>query len=287
MDTALCTLDNSKWSGTEFLALSESELQTRRRNLICSTCGGDAWFRKSSYGNKSPHFCAHHIDGCIEATHYEILGEGDGGDSLPATDPDSGIVIDLGLDKDYSIEVKKKDIDIHVATGQQKSTTQIKDGGGVNYPAHLTLKNILYKLVRSDKLYLSDSKVILPDDRFPGLPDRANKLFVNFKDVNESLNHQKRIFWGFISDAGYTSDGKLWLNAGRRADGLSVAINPEIANNFREYFKVVDSLEQLAGCHALIIGDCYYTGKDKGKPVIWCGNLDFIVLRKYNFDTEL
>jgi hypothetical protein len=284
MDTALCTLDNSQWIASDFIALSNDELQTRRRNLVCSTCGGDAWFRKSSYGNKSPHFCAHHINNCIEATTYEVIGEGDGGDGQPASEPDSGIIIDLGLDKDYSIEINKKETDMHIATGQQRSPNQIIDGGGIDYPAHLTLKNILYKLARSDKLYLSDTKVTLPDDRFPGLPDRANKLFVNFKDINDDLNHQKRIYWGFISDAGYTQDGRLWLNAGRRTDGLSVSINPEITELFREYFKVKESLEQLAGCHALIIGDCYYTSK--GKPVIWCANLDFIVLRRYNFDTE-
>ncbi len=285
MDTALCTLDNSHWKASEFFALSDAELQTRRRNLVCSTCGGDAWFRKSSYGNKSPHFCAHHIDLCIEATNYEVVGEGDGGDGQPAAEPDSGIIIDLGLDKNYSIDVKQKEVDLHIATGQQRTQIKITNSGGVNYPAHLTLKNILYKLVRSDKLYLSDTKVVLPDNRFPGLPDRANKLFVNFKDVSEALDRQKRIYWGFISDAGYTPDGKLWLNAGRRTDGLSVAINPDITETFREYFKVKRSLDQLEGCHALIIGDCYYTST--GKPVIWCANLDFIVLRRYNFDSEI
>lgn len=285
MDTALCTLDNSHWKASEFFVLSDAELQTRRRNLVCSTCGGDAWFRKSSYGNKSPHFCAHHINQCIEATNYEVVGEGDGGDGQPAAEPDSGIIIDLGLDKNYSIDVKQKEVDLHISTGQQRVPIKIKNGGGIDYPAHLTLKNILYKLVRSDKLYLSDTKVILPDNRFPELPDRANKLFVNFKDVSEDLNQKKRIYWGFISDAGYTPDGKLWLNAGRRTDGLSVAINPDITEPFREYFKVTESLEQLEGCHALIIGDCYYTGK--GKPVIWCANLDFIVLRRYNFESEL
>ena len=49
-----------------------------------------------------------------------------------------------------------------------------------------------------------------------------------------------------------------------------------------KYFKVDKSLEQLEGCHALIIGDCYYA--TTGKPVIWCGSLDYVVLRRYNFD---
>jgi hypothetical protein len=284
MDRALCTLDNREWNAQDFFALGDSAISVMKRNLLCISCAGDAWFRKSSYGNKSPHFCAHHKDDCSEATNYEVVGEGDGGDGQPAADPDSGIVINLSLDSNYQIDVKKAEPYSDPSSGQRKTDIQLPNAGGINYPAHLTLKNILFKLVRSDKLYLSNTKVVLPDNRFPGLPDRANKLFVNFKDVDESLDRQKRIFWGFISDAGYTADGKLWLNAGRRTDGLSVSINPELTQQFREYFKVADSLSQLEGCHALIVGDCYYTAS--GKPVIWCGSLDFIVLRRYNFDVE-
>ncbi len=286
MERALCTLDSKEWSAQDFYALGNDGIKLMKRNLICISCEGDAWFRKSSYGNKSPHFCAHHKDGCLEATNYEVVGEGDGGDGQPAAEPDSGIIIDLRLEKNYEIEVKKTEHNSEPSTGQRKADVQISNAGGITYPAHLTLKNILFKLVRSEKLYLSDTKVTFPDDRFPDLPDRANKLFVNFKDVNESINGQNRIFWGFISDAGYTKDGKLWLNAGHRADGLSVSINPELTQEFREYFKVANSLSELEGCHALIVGKCYYTGEGKGKPVIWCGSLDFIVLRRYNFDVE-
>lgn len=287
MEKAFCTLDNQEWTAHNFFALGDSAIKLMKRNLLCISCEGDAWFRKSSYGNKSPHFCAHHKDGCTEATNYEVVGEGDGGDGQPAAEPDSGIIIDLGLDKNYEIDVKKVEQSGELSTGQRKADIQISNAGGINYPAHLTLKNILFKLMRSDKLYLSDTKVTLPDDRFPGLPDRANKLFVNFKDVNESLDRQKRIFWGFISDAGYTKkDGKLWLNAGHRSDGLSISISPELTQEFREYFNVAESLSQLEGCYALIVGDCYYTGEGKGKPVIWCSSLDFIVLRRYNFDVE-
>lgn len=117
------------------------------------------------------------------------------------------------------------------------------------------------------------------------MPENASELFVNFSNVNEWLDGKNRIYWGFISDAAYSKDGKLWLNAGNRIDGLSVAINPEITEEFRKYFKVGDSLDQLEGCHALIIGDCYYAST--GKLIIWCGRLDYIVLRRYNFDKNL
>ncbi len=284
MDFAFCTVDEKQWCADDFIAQEESELKIKRRNLLCIECEGDAWFRKSSYGNKVPHFCAHHKDECSLSTSYEVIGEGDGSEGQPAADPDSGIILDLGGDdSNYSVDVEHKEIPINLeARGQKKVSEQVK-GGGVKYPAHLSLKNTLYKLVRSDKLYTSDTKIVIPNNPYPNLPEIANQLFVNFKDVHEGLDQQNRIYWGFISDAGYTSDGRLWLNAGNRKDGLSVAINPEITEEFREYFKVNKSIEQLAGCHALIIGDCYYAGS--GKPVIWCGNVELIVLRRYRFDS--
>lgn len=282
MDVALCSIDGKEWEADKFWALGEKNIVTMRRNLKCPLCNGDAWFRKSSYGNKVPHFCAHHDEDCPNATNYEVIDDGDGSGGQPAANPESGIILDLGLDKNYEVDVKSPEIKSPTPTGERRSGNDIKNGGGKDYPAHLTLKNTLYKLVRSDKLYLSDAKVTIPNIPIQGLPEKANELFVNFKNVHEGYNGLNRIYWGFISDAGFTSDGKLWLNAGSRTDGLSVSINPDIAEEFRTYFHVDKSLDQLEGCHALIIGDCYYAST--GKPVIWCGSLDYVVLRRYNFD---
>ncbi|CAH1557370.1 hypothetical protein [Vibrio rotiferianus] len=282
MDIAFCTIDGKEWYADDFWALGEKAIVTMRRNLQCTICKGDAWFRKSSYGNKVPHFCAHHSEECRYATNYEVVDDGDGGDGQPAANPDLGIVLDLGLDKNYQVDVQSLTPKLGTPIGERKSGTEIKNGGGKDYPAHLTLKNTLYRLVRSDKLYTSDAKVTIPNAPIQGLPEKANELFVNFKDVHEGYDGLNRVYWGFISDAGLTADGRLWLNAGSRSDGLSVAISPEITEEFRNYFKVEKSLEQLEGCHALIIGDCYYAAT--GKPVIWCGSLDYVVLRRYNFD---
>ncbi|MGN2612990.1 hypothetical protein ACTFQ6_14605 [Aliivibrio fischeri] len=282
MDIALCTLDGKEWYADEFWALGEKAIVTMRRNLQCKSCNGDAWFRKSSYGNKVPHFCAHHTENCKFATNYEVIDDGDGGDAQLAANQDTGIILNLGLDSNYDVDVKVNEPKPDVPSGERRSGVEIKNGGGKDFPAHLTLKNTLYKLVRSDKLYTSDTKVTIPNIPIQGLPEKANELFVNFKDVHNGYDGLNRIYWGFISDAGLTSDGRLWLNAGSRSDGLSVSINADITDEFRSYFKVDKSLEQLEGCHALIIGDCYYAST--GKPVIWCGSLDYVVLRRYNFD---
>ncbi|EGR2404809.1 MULTISPECIES: hypothetical protein [Vibrio] len=283
MDLAFCTLDGKTWNSDEFWALGESNIVTMRRNLKCVSCEGDAWFRKSSYGKKVPHFCAHHTDDCEYATNYEVIDDGDGGDGQPAANPNSGITLNLGLEKNYEVDVKPLAPQGDIPRGEKRSGEKAKNAGGKDYPAHLTLKNLLYKLVRStDAMYASGTDVYIPDAPFPDLPSKADELFVEFKNVHEGLHEKNRIFWGFISDAAYSNDGKLWLNAGNRSDGLSVSIRPELVSEFLEYFKVDKDLEHLQGCHALIIGDCYYAAT--GKPVIWCSKLDFIVLRRYNFD---
>lgn len=44
-------------------------------------------------------------------------------------------------------------------------------------------------------------------------------------------------------------------------------------------------LDELDGCHALIIGKCLYA--TTGKPILWCGDLSYVVLRRYKSDQEL
>ncbi|MER1702843.1 hypothetical protein KC991_14485, partial [Proteus mirabilis] len=90
MNTALCTQDNQVWDAESFYKLSNEKLQLMRKSLLCTECHGNAWFRISSYGNNSPHFCAHHEENCPLATTYEVIGEGDGGTGTPAADLDNG-----------------------------------------------------------------------------------------------------------------------------------------------------------------------------------------------------
>lgn len=126
MDVALCTLDNKKWNADDFFQLGENNIQVMRRNLKCIACNGDAWFRKASYGNKAPHFCAHHTDDCQFATNYEVVDEGDGGDGQPAANPNNGIILDLGTEKDYCVDVVQSTSKEEDPTGQQRSGIKVK-----------------------------------------------------------------------------------------------------------------------------------------------------------------
>ncbi|HEJ7125214.1 TPA: hypothetical protein SMF65_002905 [Serratia marcescens] len=286
MDKAFCTIDEKEWSADAFYALPLSEIQLKRRSLLCIECKGDAWFRRSSYGNDSPHFCAHHQENCPLGTSYEAVGEGDENKGLPASDADSGIVLDLGLTQSYNIDVKPIVDDSDTTPHGQKFSGEKKiNGGNLKYPAHFTLKNLLYKLVKSKGLCYTDKKVGFKEGDFNDLPERGAELFVEFVNVEPWMDGARRIFWGFISDVGQTKDGKIWLNAGNIKSGLSICINKDVSDDFKEQFRVEKSLDELDGCHALIIGTCAYA--TTGKPILWCGDLSYIVLRRYKSDQGL
>ncbi|MDY4332543.1 hypothetical protein F157LOC_00420 [Pectobacterium brasiliense] len=282
MDKAFCTIDKQEWSADKFYALPVTEMQSKRRSLLCIECQGDAWFRRSSYGNDSPHFCAHHQENCSLGTSYEAVGEGSDDKGLPASDPEDGIVLDLDLTQSYEIDVRTAEHISETTPSGQKFTGEKVIGGGVKYPAHFTLKKLLYKLVQSKGQCYLDKKISFKGQVFDDLPDNGNELFVEFIDVKPWMDGARRIFWGFISDVGQTNDGKIWLNAGNIKSGLSVCINKKIADSFREQFKVEKRLDELDGCHALIIGTCAYA--TTGKPILWCGDLSYVVLRRYKSD---
>ena len=144
VDKAFCTIDEKEWIADAFYALPLAEIQLKRRSLLCTECKGDAWFRRSSYGNDSPHFCAHHHENCSLGTSYEAVGEGDENKGLPASDADSGIVLDLGLTQGYDINVKTAADNTETTPQGQKFTGEkTADGGSLKYPAHFTLKNLL------------------------------------------------------------------------------------------------------------------------------------------------
>lgn len=286
MDKAFCTIDEQEWGADEFYALSPAELESKRRSLLCTECKGNAWFRRASYGNDAPHFCAHHEQYCSLGTSYAVVGEGDENKGLPSSDADSGIVLDLGLTKSYDINVKVA-VNKFESTPQGQSFTgeKIVDGGSLKYPAHFTLKNLLYKLVHSKGLCYADKKVVFKDRYFNGMPERGADLFVEFTNISPWMDGARRIYWGFISDVGQTKDGKIWLNAGNVKSELSICINSEIASEFKGQFNVKNSLDELDGCHALIIGTCTYAAT--GKPILRCGELSYIVLRRYKADQSL
>lgn len=62
MKLVLCQADNKEWEVNEFNSLGRSDINFRRRHLVCMACGGKAFFRRS--GRSAPAFGARHVQGC-------------------------------------------------------------------------------------------------------------------------------------------------------------------------------------------------------------------------------
>ncbi|NDZ06765.1 hypothetical protein G3I72_00360 [Pseudomonas aeruginosa] len=54
----------------------------------------------------------------------------------------------------------------------------------------------------------------------------------------------------------------------------------DIAEDFLRSFNI-DDLDDLAGAHVLVSGTLQFTGERGIKPIIWCGALYQIVIRRY------
>lgn len=106
--------------------------------------------------------------------------EGDENRGLPASDADSGIVLDLRLMQGYDINVKTAaDNSDTTPQGQKFTGEKMVGGGNHKYPAHHTLKNLLYKLVQSKGSCYADKKVGFTEQSFNDLPDRGENYLSN------------------------------------------------------------------------------------------------------------
>ncbi|MGJ3348016.1 hypothetical protein AAZR23_00850 [Morganella sp. Je.2.23] len=295
MDKAYCTFDHKEWDANSFSNLSDSDIQDRKGNLLCPGCHGDAWYRKASYGNESPHFCAHHAEnGCQYGTQYEAVGEGDSDSDrkIPGTDDANGIVLSLGTTRNEGVDISSAGVTSEGNVSGQKFVSGHSANDGQKYPEQASLKQMLLRLVKSGGGFYADKCFSMTSDGLEGLPESGSELFVNFSDVvhrssineNESplYDGKRRIYWGFISDVRQSNDGKVWLNAGDIRKGLSIKLPENAIDEFRKRFRVEGDFDILEGCHAIVIGTCIYAST--GKPIITCSDLNYITLRRYKAD---
>lgn len=280
MEYAREVADGRVWEALEFSRLPELDIETKRRALECAECSEFAWFRAESRNGHPPHFCSHHAEDCGLKVRYEVVG-----DALPAgqdeaqIDAGDSIIVRLDLEEARQIDV------LTPAAGQNEGqgrdgVRHVGVGGRQLANQHFSLRRILYRLVQSPGFRQARSRITLYRNENEVLIDGpADEVVCSFDQLTKEKNHDKlMLYWGAIASAGRTPDGKLWLNASLVRGGVSVAIYEDIAQQFLDAFEIED-LEDLAGAHVLLAGRCLYA--DSGKPVIRCGAVRYIVVRRY------
>lgn len=280
MQYARCTDDGRVWEASRFAALSTDVLEAKRRNLICVQCNEFAWFRKESSHGHPAHFCAHHRDDCDLRVEYVVVDDQRNDTTLAEGEVAAGDTIIVRLDQERGGQVDVTEVQRPPTPGQgEGGRTFVLRGTGRESEQHFTLRRILLRLVQSPEFRNSNRLIVFyrnEEEVFVRGPVRD--VVASFADITRQHNDRQMLYWGPIASAGKTPDGKLWLNSSDRYQGVSVAIFPDIVEEFLTVFGIND-LDELAGAHVLVAGKCYFAGT--GKPIIWCGSQKYIVVRRY------
>lgn len=281
MQYARCTTDNEVWEASRFAALPHSELEGKRRNLICEQCNEFAWFRRDSAHGHPAHFCAHHKDDCSLKVNYVLVDDQRNDATLTEGEVAAGDDIIVRLDKEDGGAVDVAEVMQPPEPGNGAGgRTFVLAGDGRESAQHFTMRRILLRLVQSPDFRKSARNIVLFRKENDVLVSGCVRdVVTSFADIDsEHHNDRTMLFWGPIASAGRTPDGKLWLNSSDRNKGASIAIFDDIVDEFLGLFGVED-MDDLAGAHVLVAAKCYIAGT--GKPVLWCGSPRFIVVRRY------
>ncbi|MFZ6864686.1 hypothetical protein ACO0K7_18845 [Undibacterium sp. Ji67W] len=286
MQFARTLSDGKTWEAFTFSKLPTSDLEEKRKNLACAECGEFAWFRKESLHGHPAHFCAHHKDDCSLKVNYVVIDDprNEGTNFLDQITAGNNIVIDL--DKEKGGEVDVSNVQPHpTGTGEGGGTRFVSGRNFGESAQHFTLRRILHRLVQSPAFRLAEDQIIFKkneDDIL--LSGKVKDVVVEFSDINKNLHHEQLLlYWGPIASAGYTADGRLWLNSSANRQSASIMIFTDILTDFLSLFKITDATEDLLGAHVLILGRCYYSA-GSNKPVIRCTHPKYILVRRYRDD---
>lgn len=282
MQYALCGVDNRVWEAADFSRLPSAQLSQYRDSLTCVECNALAWFRRASTHGHPAHFCAHHESTCQLKAEYVPVDndQGDGTEVVDQIQSSGDIVVRLSDDQGGDIDVVERPPVPVGPEGQGGRTHQVR-GRDFLSNQQFSLRRVLHRLVQSPDFRRSASTISFfrPDGR-QLIHGQVRDVTKAFSEITNEDHGAAKFFWGPITSARRTDDGKIWLNSSPQYQSVSVVIFDDIADRFLDAFGIED-LDDLAGAHVLVSGRCAFSGQRGIKPIIWCGALYQIVIRRY------
>lgn len=282
MQYAYCNIDGHTWEASNFARLPATQLAQLRDSLICAECNALAWFRRASTHGHPAHFCAHHESTCQLKAEYVAVDDdrGDGTEEVDQIQSSGDIVVRLSDDQGGDVDVVDRPPN---PTGPEAQGGRVHRVRGRDFFSNqqFSLRRVLHRLVQSPDFRNSPSNISFfrPDGRTL-IQGPVREVTRAFSEITNADHDAAKFYWGPITSARRTDDGKLWLNSSPQYQSVSVSLFPEIADDFLEAFGIED-LEDLAGAHVLVSGRCVFTGQRGIKPIVWCGALYQIVVRRY------
>lgn len=229
MDIARCTLNNRDYNIPTFEALTDQQIGSYRRYLICPDCFG----------------ARPHAINCPMAAGEPRRGGGLG----PGQDERINLGERIEVDFDYGAHTNVNPDPHELINQNGRGGRYVGTGGRRTAVMHRRLSTLLRNLMHSEDFRLSEQVMALPEGEF-----RVRDFFIEFSEITDDHEDEYRGYWGFISDAALSRDTppNLWLNSGGR-DDVSIVVNSGLLAEFSERF-FVDELENLAGSYALVFG---------------------------------
>lgn len=247
MDAARCILDDVVYQAVRFAGLPPNEFSRKRRFLVCSECGGPAFFRKASRSGQAACFGARpHEDSCtLAAPEYEHNDEGLGDDQNILENPGQRIVVDFNFGAQQNVSHNDPN---GVAKIGGRGGRFVGGGARPNAAMHRRLSTILRNLIASDQFRKSHQIL-----EIEGVGEfRVADFFVPFYSIAPMHEGLYRGYWGMVADARFGQTGTLWLNSGGR-DDVSLLVPEEFVDEIYQRFSIDDE-EDMAGAYALVFG---------------------------------
>lgn len=265
MDLAHCLLDRRDYTAVQFQQLTLPDLGAKRRNLVCITCGQQAFFRKPSADGRAACFGARpHAAGCSMAAEDALRVES-------AIGPDEAIIRNtdvLVVDFNFgAVQGAPHLQDSDQAGAQGRGGRHVAGAGQRTARPHRRLSTLL-KHLRSSAAFGTSNQPI----EIGGIANRTlRNFFVEFAALQPRHFSQVVGCWGMIAYAG-AGNGITWLNSGGRGD-ISIGIPDAIGAAFTQRFQVTD-LEDLAGAYVLAIGTPWIS--QQGKKCLIVDDIEFV-----------
>lgn len=247
MDISECTINGQIYTAVNFSQLPPIELSSKRKNLVCTECQAEAFFRKPSRSGQAACFGARpHINGCSHASPETQTVHAERGDEDIIHN--SGQIIEIDLNFGAAAPTN-----VDVLPGEDNGRGQgrgrhVGQGARPNANTHRRLSTLLRNLINSSEFRNSGQQIELEGrDATP-----VRNFFVNFNDVTANHDGEFHGYWGMLTDARVVPAGTLWMNSGDRG-AVSCAVPSEDVDALYARYNIEDE-EDFAGAYLLIIG---------------------------------
>jgi hypothetical protein len=277
MDKARYKKEGKAFTAIAFSQLPPAEREKKRHFLECCECGEKAFYRKQSKSGQSACFGAFHKEGCDEVDGRMRPRQGDPGDDELTPILNDRLIQLIPVYGDEAGSGKESGNGAGHGGGAPRGHY---DGSGQR-TSHSKRRLLPILKLLADTDFRHSSQMV---EYFSGRTKRVCDLFVEFPEIEERHFDRYQGYWGKLSGAGFSKDGKLWLNTSSDYEALSITIYQSNVDSFLTRFNFersdIEDTDLFSGAQILVFGKL--ARASTGKPGISFSGLEWIALRFFD-----